>query len=109
MAGKAAEKVRRVPEPLYVLLLLIWPKHQEPIGPFQTSGEDMLTGDTGMSLTCVRKNVGPLCGPTFFVFRRLTHVPGFAGISQTSIAFRISPGWQRSSWQSFRMVSNGTS
>ena len=27
---------------------------------------------TDKSLTCVRKNVGPLCGPTFFVFRRLT-------------------------------------
>ena len=66
MAGKAAEKVRRVPESLYVLLLLTWPKHQETIGLLQTSGEDMLTGDTGMSLTCVRKNVGPICGPTFF-------------------------------------------
>lgn len=41
MAGKAAEKIRCVPEPLYVLLLLFWPKHQEPIGPFQAPGEDI--------------------------------------------------------------------
>ena len=85
MAGKAAEKVRRVPEPLYVLLLLIWPKHQEPIGPFQTSGEDMLTGDTGKSLTCVRKNVGPLCGPTFQPVEKpgicAKHKPGFLCIA----------------------------